>query len=434
MNSRSLAFAFAVSFVMIGASDLIAQTQPVNVDSSVLVNPIGLSAAFGRQFTILASFDSTTGANPQAGLVQGADGNFYGTTYGGGSHGSGTVFRITPAGAITVLYSFCVRANCADGANPMAALVQAADGNFYGTTYYGGTGRNSECVLNSSCGTIFRITHEGKLTTLHSFDFTDGYNPTAGLIQGTDGDLYGATIRTAFKITLSGKLTILHHFCLTKTCLDGIGVTGLIQATDGNFYGTASDGGRFSNGTVFRMTPTGALTTLHHFCAMLGCPDGSQPTGLILDADGNLYGTTTFGGTAAAPGDGTVFRISLGGKFSTLHSFSGPPDGDQPLASLTRAEDGNFYGTTAYGGKVKCNPLPGCGTIFRVTNNGTETILYRFETGAFFPFGKLLEAPDGSFYGTTVFGGYDVGTVFHWSADPDSFFGEAHAISAPNSE
>ncbi len=234
-------------------------------------------ASPAQTFTSLLSFDDTDGAYPEAGLVQATDGNLYGTTYEGGANNYGTVFKITPSGTLTTLYSFCSPVGCpdGDGANPLAGLLQATNGNLYGTTSGGGT--NSE-------GTVFEITPAGELTTLYSFcsqvGCTDGGNPYAGLLQATNGDLYGTTygggagIRgTVFKITPSGMLTTLYSFCQQGGgCSDGASpAAGLVQATNGNFYGTTQYGGVDGYGTVFKITPSGTLTTLHSF---ENAPDG----------------------------------------------------------------------------------------------------------------------------------------------------------------
>src|SRR5215831_4589065 len=213
--------------------------------------------SLAQTVSTLFSFDGTDGANPFGGLIQATDGNFYGTTYDGGTSGNcsggcGTVFKITPKGVLTKLHSF----HFTDGAQPYAGLIQTTNGNFYGTTSGGGTG--SACVLG--CGTVFKITPEGVLTTLHNFDFTDGAIPLGGLIQATDGNFYGATINggkgsacggcgTVFKITPEGVLTTLHNFDGT----DGANPLGaLLQATDGDFYG-ATVVSVFSPGTVFKI-------------------------------------------------------------------------------------------------------------------------------------------------------------------------------------
>jgi uncharacterized repeat protein (TIGR03803 family) len=232
---------------------------------------MGTIASSTQTFTTLVSFNKTNGANP-GGLVQASDGNFYGTTPEGGANttscygnGCGTVFKITPGGTLTTLYSFCSKSGCTDGANP-GGLIQATNGNFYGTTAGGGA---------HGAGTVFEITAGGKLTTLHSFNFNfiDGADPDA-LVQASDGNFYGTTVYggphnygTVFEITAGGNLTTLHSFDFS----DGFGPGGLVQATTGNFYGTTSGGGASgacgSNGcgTVFEITAGGNLTTLHSF-------------------------------------------------------------------------------------------------------------------------------------------------------------------------
>ena len=235
------------------------------------------------------------GANPQAGLVQGTDGNFYGTTYSGGAGNDGTVFKITPNGTVTILHSFAG----SDGREPTAALTQATDGNFYGTTSFEGAGPG---------GTVFKITPNGSLTTLASFNGQGGPEfPYAGLIQGSDGNFYGTTTAggsqhgngTVFKITPNGTVTVLHNFACTDGCAP---FGGLVQGSDGNFYGTTRDGGTngFNYGTVFKITTNGTFTSLHTFEGN----DGGEPyAGLIQATDGNLYGTTT---SAGAHGAGTI--------------------------------------------------------------------------------------------------------------------------------
>ncbi len=260
--------------------------------------------------TTLHSFSGDDGSVPLAGLVQASDGNFYGTTYEGGTDGDGTVFKITPSGTLTTLYSFCAQTGCMDGGWPHAELVQASDGNFYGTT--SGGGANDSCAPDTGCGTVFKITSGGTLTTLHNFNGTDGFDPQSGLVQATDGNFYGTTLYggtyndgTVFKMTPSGTLTTLHSF--NNSAMPQF---GLVQATDGNFYGTTSAGGTAGDGTVFKITPSGTLTTLYSFCAQTGCTDGADPyAGLVQASDGNFYGTTYEGGAA---GDGTVFSLSVG--------------------------------------------------------------------------------------------------------------------------
>ena len=307
------------------------------------------------------------GETPDAGLVLGTDGNFYGTTSGGGSLSAGTVFKITPSGALATLYAFCAQPNCPDGAFPFAGLLLATDGNFYGTTYEGGSANQ---------GTVFKLTRAGVFTTLYSFcshaGCVDGGFPQGGLVQATDGSLYGTTVGgganlclgagcgTIFRITSQGKFQTLHSFDGT----DGANPTGtLIQATDGNLYGTT-----YEPGTVFRISLNGLLTTL------ASVPD--PVAGLVQGTDGNFYGTTAGGGGSGncESGCGTLFEITAGGTLATLHSFDNT-DGDAPGAGLTQATNGIFYGTTFEGGSLTCNSPYGCGTIFSL-----DTGLSRFVT------------------------------------------------------
>ena len=342
--------------------------------------------------TTLHSFDFYDGASPTGALVQGNDGNFYGTTYGGGANQYyGTVFKITPSGTFTSLYSFCAQANCADGAMPYARLVRATDGNFYGTTLEGGS--NTGCSLGSgSCGTVFKITPGGTLTTLYSFcaqpGCADGGNPYAGLVQASDGNFYGTTFGrgingygTVFKITPAGALTSLYSFCSQTNCADGeYPQAGLVQASDGNFYGTTPEGGGgvyHQGGTVFKITSSGTLNTLYNFCSQPACADGADSLAALLQGtDGNFYGTTIGGGAYCTQnsGCGTVFKITPSGMLTTMHSFDDTDDGKAPFAGLVHATDGNFYGTTAFGANPACTAgLHGCGTVFRLSGPPPST-------------------------------------------------------------
>ena len=337
-------------------------------------------ASVAQEITAVANFAGADGNGPTS-LVQGADGNFYGTTENGGTgngsdlclppySGCGTFFKVTPSGTITSLYSFCSQLNCTDGSGPREALVRGTDGNYYGTTVFGGS-----CQMEEGCGTLFKITPTGTLTQLHSF-------------------------------------------CSQPNCPDGFWpVGGLVLASNGNFYGTTQGGGANSYGTIFKITPSGTLTTLYNFCALTRCTDGSQPKAALIQAvDGNLYGTTWAGGRVGA---GTVFRITLAGELTTLYSFNGN-HGAAPEAPLIQAADGNFYGTTEDGGAFNdyCSQS-GCGTVFKITPNGILTTLHNFSgpDGALALAG-LLQATDGNLYGTTWNGGADsVGTVFRITTD-----------------
>jgi len=360
-------------------------------------------------FTTLLNFNSANGAAPYAGLVQGRDGNFYGTTPWGGANNNGTVYKITPAGTLTTLYSFCTQPNCTDGASPYAVLLQATDGNFYGTTLEGG---------DNNLGTIFKISSSGTFASVYSFSGSDGEAPYAGLIQATDGYFYGTTSAggdwndgTVFRITSNGTLITLHSF----DSVDGYyPYAGLVQASDGNFYGTTGWGGAYGRGTVFKITPAGTLTTLYGFRG----DDGIYPyAGLVQGTDGNFYGTTANGGRSPAcpMGCGTVFKITSSGTLTMLHSFTGwSKEGAKPYAGLVQGRDGNFFGTTVNGGTCGEWEGPGCGTVFKITPSGTLTTLHIFyDRDGSGPYAGLVQASDGFFYGTTCFGGaYDLGTVF----------------------
>ncbi len=362
---------------------------------------IALSA---KTFTVLHTFNGTDGANSYTGLVQGTDGNLYGTTIDGGANGGGNVFKITASGKLTPLYDFCPQGNCADGQYPVSTLIEGADGSFYGTTQSGGTVGD---------GTIFKITPKGKLTTLHSFNGGDGAAPYGALVLARDGNFYGTAnlggphdLGTVFKITPSGKLTTLYTFCSQTGCSDGQSPLGeLIQASDGNFYGITHAGGNSSChdgcGTVFKITPKGKLTTLHAFNET----DGEYPYGGVVEVDnGMFYGTTGGGGSGTW---GTVFKMTASGTVTTLHNFIGT-DGANPYA-ITVGSDGNLYGTTSAGGR-KTND----GTLFKITPSGTFTELHKFDgQDGKYLFAGLMQATNGRFYGTTYFGGTDDdGTVF----------------------
>lgn len=403
-------------------------------------------AVAAQSFDTLALFDGANGANPIAPLVQGANGNFYGTASQGGRNlcspdsGCGTLFEVTPTGSLTSLYDFCSQAGCVDGLEPAAGLVQGTDGNFYGTTAGGGTATASICEINSGCGTVFRITPTGGLTTLYSFctqaNCTDGWRPLGGLIRGSDGNLYGTTAYggtsnnptdcpfsgcgTVFRITPTGRLTTLYAFCSAATCPDGMSPrAGLTQATDGNLYGTTAGPIPKFNSTIFQLTPRGTLTTLYKFCTQEYCPDGRYANStLVQGIDGNFYGTTAEGGDEGCQytrGCGTVFKITPAGSLTTLHVFEEQPGNDALPNGLVQATDGNLYGTTwgtgfDYGG------------LFEITPAGQFNMLYSFCEkpciNGSHPSAGLVQGTNGTFYGTTYFGYRDggYGTVFNFSA------------------
>jgi len=376
-----------------------------------------LFATAQTKFTSLLSFDGNNGADPHhVYLVQGIDGNLYGTTYS--STGTdGTVFKVTTEGTLTTLHTFCEGGSCLDGALPEAGLVLASNGNFYGTTMNGGA---------SNDGTVFEITSAGTLTTLHSFDLTDGAFPEYALIQASNGNFYGTTssggasdIGTIFEITPTGALTSLHSFDGT----DGVYPdSSLVQGTSGNLYGTTYEGGGAS-GTVFEMTPAGALTTLQTFDSA----DGGGNTGTLIQAsNGNFYGTTIGGST----GGGTIYEVTPAGKLTLLYTFCSKTDckdGATPYAGLIQGSDGNLYGTTFAGGANTTSCNGGCGTIFKITTAGELTTLYNFCSQSncadgSAPQGGLVQHTNGAFYGTTFYGGADgIGAIFSLSVGLSPF-------------
>jgi uncharacterized repeat protein (TIGR03803 family) len=355
--------------------------------------------------TTLYSFSGgNDGANPN-GLTLATNGVLYGTTQRGGTNSLGTIFQLNSTGAPTGLYSF---GGENDGANPFAALTQGRDGNFYGTAFQGGAFDN---------GTIFRITPAGAFTNLFSLNLANGDLPYAGLTLATDGNFYGATYQggasgpgAIFRITPAGLLTTIYSF--TGGASDGgFPHANLTQAADGNLYGTTHKVGvgnpPFKNGTVFRISTNGTLTTLVTF----DNTNGASSYGALTPAEnGNLYGTTAFGGSSS---NGTLFRISASGQFTNIYSFTGGSDGAQPMAGLFAASDGNLYGTTSAGGAFGLGTvfrmLPN-GTVTNLASfsgfNGAN------------PTAALVDGPDGNLYGTTQYGGANgQGTIFRVSFD-----------------
>ena len=400
--------------------------------------------------TVLYSFTGgADGSNPCSGLVRDSAGNIYGTTFGGGASGWGTVFKLDATGHETVLYSFT---GYGDGANPYAGLIRDAAGNLYGTTASGGT---------SGRGTVFKLDTTGNETILHNFTGNaDGADPYAGLIQDSAGNLYGTTAEggasnegTVFKVDTTGRETVLYSF--TRGADGGSPYGGLIRNSAGKLYGTTYFGGTTDSGLVFELDPTGHETVLYSFPASA---DGDVPyAGLFRDQAGNLYGTTIFGGGSGmgavfevdtagrkillygftggadgahpsarpirdsagnlygttfqggASGWGVVYELDTTGHEMVLHSFTGYPDGALPYAGLIRDSAGNLYGTTEYGG------ANGGGLVFKVDATGHETLLYSFHVGldGGMPYAGLIRDSAGNFYGTAAYGGaFQSGVVF----------------------
>jgi uncharacterized repeat protein (TIGR03803 family) len=310
---------------------------------------------------------------------------------GGGGGGS------SPPQALTAQFLYCFGSSSTDALGPNGALLQASDGNFYGTSTGGGIGGGPEVMddaIYPGNGTVFKVTPTGTESVLHAFAGppADGAGPNI-LIQGSDGNFYGIGGSTFFRLTPAGIETILST---------SIGATALLQGSDGNFYGTGYST-TSPDGMVFKLTPEGVLTTLYTFA---GSPsDGAQPKSLLQGSDGNFYGLTTLGGAvrdSLGTTYGTVFKVTPDGVETILHFFSGPPaDGWNP-AALVQGNDGNLYGTTIQGGE-NGSIDGGWGTAFKLTLDGVETIVHSFsgQSDGAYPGAGLLQGTDGNFYGTT---------------------------------
>jgi len=390
----------------------------VTLAIAVLVLAVTASTSVHAQtFSVLHDFlggNSADGCNPTySGIVaQGRDGNMYGTTENGGApsftNNVGTVFQVTPAGALNVIYSF--PSSETEGWLPFSGLTLGTDGNFYGTTYYYGLPENV-----SYFGSVFQITPGGSRTYLYKFTGgSDGRYPTAPPIQGTDGNWYGTTQGdprnpgSVYRLTPSGQFKSLHQFVLGEMPEDP-----LVLATDGNFYGTTHYGGTTNNGSVFRITPAGTFTVIYGFDANHG---GAPYSPLIQGADGNFYGTTTGGGSASG---GVVFKLTSAGKITVLNNFVQGDTPSVPIAGLVQATDGYLYGTTGQGnsqGGTTSN-----GTVFRMKAiPSTPSYLHDFDqypTGSD-PQDTLLQHTNGILYGDTISGGVPnvgCGVFYSWN-------------------
>lgn len=296
------------------------------------------------QFDRLFAFDGGDGQAPSSGVTLASDGNFYGTASYGGNHEAGVLFKITPSRTYTVLHEF---GGGADGGYPADAPTEASDGNLYGTTYG-----------PPATSTIFKYSKSGTYSILYTCTSTC-LGPTGPLVQGRDGNLYGTSTGagaddgTVFKITATGTLLDFFNFCVQQPEYGCYPTGGLIQATDGNFYGVTAGGGDYNAGTIFKVLPNFAVSTIYTFQG--GTGDGAAPEfGLVQGTDGYLYGATSAGGT---DGYGTLFRISTSGAYKLLYSFHAAT-GATPLSPLLQHTNGKFYGTAGGGG------TDGKGTVF----------------------------------------------------------------------
>ena len=353
-------------------SGIIAQGRDGNLysgSSAGGANDVGATYKVtpGGTLTTLDSFGGSGASAPYGGLTLGTDGNFYGTAYSGGFGNDpyGTVFKMTPQGGLSTLYVFT---GGNDGSLPSAPPIQGADGNFYGTTCPG-------CNNQAGTSSIYKITPKGVFSVLYDCDGIVCWQPRDPLLLGTDGNFYGTSTYggttggccgSIFKITAAGKPTVLYSFDNTH---GEFPIGPLVQGNDGNFYGTALDGGAFGYGVVFKLTPAGKLTVLHN---MNGTTDGGIPyAGLVQATDGNFYGANESSGatsTNCPNGCGTVFKITAKGAFSVIYNFD-LTTGQGPLTTLLQHTNGLLYGTTQSGGTGNAGPYcsaGSCGVIYSV--------------------------------------------------------------------
>jgi uncharacterized repeat protein (TIGR03803 family) len=388
-----------------------------------------LAVAHAQQFTVLYNFAGPPdGGVPEASMIYVGGmpsrvsavpvGTLYGTTTVGGTGdctmeghitGCGTVFEVSGARE-TVLYSF---QGGTDGWAPLGGLVRDKRGNLYGTAADGGA---------YGYGMVFKLAGKAK-TILYSFQGTpDGAYPATTLTQDSEGNLYGTTDGggangvggTVFKLDPSGNETVLYSFCSELECADGESPRGsLLMEASGDLFGTTYFGGNVGAGTVFKVDTKGIETVLHSFCTTPGdCPDGAYPEGgPAIDSTGNLYGTTTGGGVEGQP-YGNVFKLDPSGQETVLHEFCSEPgcaDGLQPIAGVIIDAQGNLFGTTG-------------ATVFEIDATGNFRIVYTFTglPGPVEPVGGLTMDPKGNLYGTASQGGpgnctflyYGCGAVF----------------------
>lgn len=401
----------------------ISRTSTLILALAAVVTVSLTTTAVAQTFSVVYNFGSQDGDvlyPDQSGIIaQGRDGNLYGTTPYGTPDVAGGVFKLTPAGTETVLFSFDYNIGYPHGSHANGGLTLGTDGNFYGTTTDGGA---------NNLGTVFKITPAGTLSVLYTFtNGIDGSQPYAPPIQGNDGNFYGTTTQcevgpgcaggygTIYKITPAGTFTPLYQFDQTHGQAP---VAPLVLGNDGNFYGTAEYGGTGSAGVLFRITPAGKYTLLHSFDTTHG---GTPMAPLVLGTDGNFYGTTIGGGTHDA---GVVFRMAPSGAVTVLHNINGTSDGINLYAGLVQASDGNFYGVTGNGGAASTGCPTGCGTFFKMTPSGVFSVPHNFDgpTGMN-PYVTPFQSTSGLIYGDTYLGGTGsaapcsggCGVVYSWN-------------------
>lgn len=400
----------------------------LHVVIAVLACTFGLAVRSQAQtLNYFADLNASTGWEPYSSVTQATDGNFFGTATNGIYGGGGNIFRMTPKGEITSVYKFCSQPDCSDGAFPTSAPILGTDGNLYGVTYAGGAGYAS--------GVFYRLTLNGEYKVLYTFcpNFPcHGAESPNGITLGSDGNFYGTSVYggdengsgTIFKLTPSGTYTQLHTFC-SKGCYDGDKpFYGPVEGNDGNFYGVTTTGGTLGGGVFYRLTPSGDYSVLYNFCGYLQypCPNGAYPYAITKDSEGNFVGPA-----------GVIFKITPSGKYTVLYRWPGNT-GNLGYAGtpLILASDGNLYGTLDGSGSGSWGPTTQ-GAIYEITSDDHFKPLYGFCAGCesdgvmngFNLLDPVFQGTDGNFYGTTAYGGIggpkggagDIGfgTVFQFS-------------------
>jgi uncharacterized repeat protein (TIGR03803 family) len=371
------------------------------------------AAASTPVYKVLHSFQLADGVDPFNSVTKDSQGNLIGTALTAGPNGAGTVYKLTPKGAFSVLYGFS--ASGTDAQYPVSdpRLVKDSSGNFYGTASGGGQSNN---------GAIFKVAPDGTETVLYSFTGgNDGGSPNGGVLLDGKLDIYGTTTSggiygggTFYELTANGTFKVIYAFGAGSDGQDP--QAGLYKDPKGNYWGTTAVGGASGNGTVFKITSKGVESVVYSFTAG---NDGYIPEStLIADKQGNLYGTTHYGGVY---GGGTVFKITPSGAETTLYSFTGGSDGYTPVGGVVMDTSGNLYGQTFGQGSTNTTcPAPGqCGSVYEITPAGTEITLHDFAAGSDGDSPEEGLLLSGSYlYGTTQSGGgtgcggYGCGTVF----------------------
>jgi len=352
-------------------------------------------------------------ASNYTGVMRDSAGNLYGTTGGSGTANWGVVYKVDKAHRYKVLYNFT---GGSDGANPYAGVIRDSAGNLYGTTYFGGIAAGE-----AGFGVVYKLDTTGNETVLYAFTGgSDGRYPQSGLLRDPDGNLYGTTapgilgspgFGSVYKVDTSGNETVLYNF--TGGADGAYPQSGVIRDPGGNLYGTTLDGGAYGDGVVYKLDPNNQETVLYNFT---GGGDGGGPwAGVVADSGGNLYGTTTAGGTANW---GVVYKLDTSGLETVLYSFTGLADGGRACGRRDPRPKRNLYGTTVFGGGTVGSGV--AGVVYEIDVAGQETVLHSFGISGAHPGGGRLHPnagvvrdPEGNLYGTTAIGGkYGTGVIF----------------------